>query len=113
MNTYCWSNKPVLLRQIEPSQFTSWAFSELIRTKGLVGSMGTVGDCYDNATMESFWGTMQIELLNRKKWQTKIELSIAIAEWIEHWYNPERLHSCLDYRPPAEFEALHLAKTQT
>jgi len=42
---------------------------------------------------------MQIELLNRKKWRTKIELSIAIAEWIEHWYNPERLHSCLDYLP--------------
>ena len=58
--------------------------------------------------MESFWGTMQIELLNRKKWRTKIELSIAIAEWIEHWYNPERLHSCLDYLPPVEFEALQL-----
>ena len=70
------------------SQFTSWGFSELIRTKHLVGSMGTIGDCYDNAPMESFWGTMQIELLNRKKWRTKIELSIAIAEWIEHFYNP-------------------------
>ena len=82
------------------SQFTSWGFSELIRNKGLVGSMGTVGDCYDNAPMESFWGSMQIELLNRKKWRTKIELSIAIAEWIEHFYNPERLHSSLGYVPP-------------
>ena len=45
--------------------------------------MGAVGDCYDNAPMESFWGSMQIELLNRKKWRTKIELSIAIAEWID------------------------------
>ena len=70
--------------------------------------MGTVGDCYDNAPMESFWGSMQIELLNRKKWRTKIELSIAIAEWIEHFYNPERLHSSLGYVPPVEFEALHL-----
>ena len=70
------------------SQFTSWGFSELIRNKGLMGSMGTIGDCYDNAPMESFWGSMQIELLNRKKWRTKIELSIAIAEWIEHFYNP-------------------------
>jgi putative transposase len=42
--------------------------------------MGTIGDCYDYAPMESFWGSMQIELLNRKKWRTKIELSIAIAE---------------------------------
>ena len=66
-------------------QFTSWAFSELIRTKHLVGSMGTIGACYDNAPMESFWGSMQIELLNRKKWRTKIELSIPIAEWIEHF----------------------------
>jgi putative transposase len=86
------------------SQFTSWGFSELICTKHLVGSMGTIGDCYDNAPMESFWGTMQIELLNRKKWRTKIELSIAIAEWIEHFYNPERLHSSLGYVPPVEFE---------
>ena len=88
-------------------------FSELIRTKGLLGSMGTIGDCYDNAPMESFWGTMQIELLNRKKWRTKIELSIAIAEWIEHFYNPVRLHSSLGNVPPIEFELLHSASTQT
>lgn len=95
------------------SQFTSWGFSELIRTKGLIGSMGTIGDCYDNAPMESFWGSMQVELLNRKKWRTKIELSIAIAEWIEHFYNPERLHSSLGYLPPVEFEALHTPSIQT
>ena len=92
------------------SQFKAWGFSELIRSKHLTGSMGTVGDCYDNAPMESFWGSMQIELLNRKKWRTKIELSIAIAEWIEHFYNPERLHSSLGYVPPEEFEALHAAR---
>lgn len=89
------------------SQFTSWGFSELIRTKALIGSMGTIGDCYDNAPMESFWGSMQIELLNRKKWRTKIELSIAIAEWIDHFYNSERLHSSLGYLTPIEFEVLH------
>ena len=94
------------------SQFTSWGFSELIRTKHLVGSMGTIGDCYDNAPMESFWGSMQIELLNRKKWRTKIELSIAMAEWIEHFYNPERLHSALGYVPPIEFEASYAASIQ-
>jgi putative transposase len=91
------------------SQFTSWGFSELVRKHRLLGSMGTIGDCYDNAPMESFWGSMQIELLDRKKWRTKIELSIAIAEWIEHFYNPERLHSAIGYVPPEEFEALHLA----
>jgi putative transposase len=93
------------------SQYTSWGFSELVRKHHLLGSMGTIGDCYDNAPMESFWGSMQIELLNRKKWRTKIELSIAIAEWIEHFYNPERLHSSLGYVPPIEFEALHLTTT--
>jgi transposase InsO family protein len=50
---------------------------------------------------------MQIELLNRKKWRTKIELSIAIAEWIEHFYNSERLHSSTGNVPPIEFEDLH------
>ena len=79
------------------SQFTSWGFTERSATKDSMGSMGTIGDCYDNAPMESFWGTMQIELLNRQKWRTKIELSIAMAEWIEHFYNPERLHSSIDY----------------
>ena len=63
--------------------------------------------------MESFWGTMQIELLNRKKWRTEDRASsIAIAEWIEHFYNPERLHSSLGYRPPVEFEALHATPIQ-
>ena len=57
----------MLLRSIEPGQFTSWAFTEHIRRLGLVSSMGTVGDCYDNAPMESFWGSMQIELLNRQR----------------------------------------------
>jgi transposase InsO family protein len=95
------------------SQFTSWGFSENVRRYGLMGSMGSVGDCYDNAPMESFWGSMQIELLNRKKWRTKIELSIAIADYIEHFYNPDRLHSSLGYLSPVKFEALHSAKTQT
>jgi hypothetical protein len=64
--------------------------------------------------MESFWGTMQIELLNRKRWRTKIELSIAIADWIEHFYNVERLHSSIGNVPPVEFEAdLQLVTTST
>ena len=57
-----------------------------------------------------FWRSMQIELLNHKKWRSKIDLSIAIAPWIEHFYNPERRpHSSLGYVPPEEFEALHSA----
>jgi len=94
------------------SQFTSWGFSENIRRYGLLGSMGTVGDCYDNSPMESFWGTMQIELLNRKRWTTVVELSVAMAEFIENFYNPSRRHSSLNYLTPNEFENLQLPITQ-
>lgn len=62
--------------------------------------------------MESFWSSMQIELLNRKKWATRLELTNAIFEYIEVFYNRRRRHSQLDYRSPVEFEqALHSQKT--
>ncbi len=88
------------------TQFTSWAFTENVRRRELIGSMGTVGDCYDNAPMESFWGSMQIELFNRQKWTTIAELSQAIADYIENFYNPARRHSSLGYLTPNEFEDL-------
>ena len=74
--------------------------------------MGTVGDCYDNAPMESFWGSMQIELLDRKKWMTFVELATAIADYIENFYNSARRHSALDYLTPDEFEALPSTDTE-
>ncbi len=91
------------------SQFTSWAFTENVRILGLISSVGTVGDCYDNAPMESFWGSMQIELLNRQPWRTNLELAVAIADYIEHFYNPVRRHSALGYLTPNEFNDLHSA----
>ena len=51
--------------------------------------MGSIGDCYDNSMMESFWGTMQLELLDSRTWKTRAELANAIFEWIECWYNPD------------------------
>jgi hypothetical protein len=72
----------------------------------------SVGDCYDNAPMESFWGSMQIELLNRQKWRTKMELGLAMADYIEHFYNCDRRHSSLAYLTPNEFEALDSTTTQ-
>jgi transposase InsO family protein len=93
------------------SQFTSWAFTENVRRLGLTSSMGTVGDCYDNAPMESFWGSMQIELLNRQRWRTNLELALAIADYIEHFYNPTRRHSALGYLTPDEYEYLHSTPT--
>ncbi len=92
------------------TQFTSWAFSNRLRHAGLVGSMGTIGDGYDNAMIESFWGTMQVELLNRRKWKTRLQLANAIFDYIEIYYNRQRRHSALDWNTPEGFEqppALH------
>jgi len=85
-------------------QFTSWAFTDKVRQAGLMPSFGSVGDAFDNAMMESFWSTMQIELLDRKRWKTRVELSNAIFEFIEVFYNRRRRHSQLDYLSPIEFE---------
>lgn len=94
------------------SQYTSWAFGKRLRDAGLVGSMGSVGDCYDNAMMESFWGTMQLELLDSKAWETREELANAMFEWIECWYNTKRRHSGIDMHSPATFEALYTGSVQ-
>jgi len=88
-------------------QFTSWAFTDTVRRAGLMPSFGSVGDAFDNAMMESFWSTMQIELLDRKRWKTRVELSNAIFEFIEVFYNRRRRHSQLDYQSPIEFERAH------
>ena len=85
-------------------QFTSWAFTDKVRRAGLMPSFGSVGDAFDNAMMESFWSTMQIELLDRKRWKTRVELSNAIFEFIEVFYNRRRRHSQLGYISPIEFE---------
>jgi transposase InsO family protein len=100
------TSKETILHSDHGSGFVSWSFTQNLRNHELLGSMGTVGDCFDNAPMESFWGSMQIELLNRKKWMTYVELATAIADYIENFYNPSRRHSSLDYLTPNEFEAL-------
>lgn len=93
-----------ILHSDHGTQYTSWAFGKRLRDAGLLGSMGTVGDCYDNSMMESFWGTMQLELLDRQAWKTRNELANAIFEWIECWYNPKRRHSSIGMLSPVEFE---------
>jgi putative transposase len=74
------------------------------KDSGLVPSMGSVGDCYDNGLMESFWSCMQVELLNRRRWTTRIELANAIFEYLEIFHNRQRRHSALGYLTPIEFE---------
>ena len=87
-------------------QFTSWAFGNKIRSAGLMPSFGSVGDGLDNAMMESFWSSMQIELLNRQRWKTRVELANAVFDYIEIFHNRQRRHSALGYRTPTEFETL-------
>ncbi|PPK66188.1 putative transposase [Actinokineospora auranticolor] len=101
-----------ILHSDHGSQYTSWAFGQRLRAAGLLASMGTIGDCYDNAMMESFWGTLQLELLDRKQWKTRDELANAIFEWIECWYNPKRRHSSIGMHSPVTFEALHTGSDQ-
>jgi transposase InsO family protein len=104
MSIYSQVNKPVLRRPVELGQFTSWAFSERVRQAGLVPSMGTVGDAYDNALIEAFWARLQTELLDRKRWKTRIELSTALFDYLEIFHNRTRRHSALGMLTPIEFE---------
>ena len=107
MSIYSQVNKPALRRPVEPRQFTSWAFSERVRQAGLVPSMGSVGDALDNAVIESFWARLQTELLNRKKWKTRVELSTALFEYLEIFHNRARRHSALGMLTPIEFEKVN------
>lgn len=86
------------------SQYTSVAFGLRCKEAGVRPSMGSVGDAYDNAMCESFFATLEYELLDRRKFQTKAEARMAIFEFIEGWYNPGRRHSALGYKSPINYE---------
>jgi putative transposase len=101
------ADRSTILHSDHGTQYTSWAFGKRLRDAGLLGSMGTIGDCYDNAMMESFWGTMQLELLDTRSWKTREELANAVFEWIECWYNPYRRHSGIGMHSPVTFEGLY------
>ena len=85
-------------------QYTSIAFGLRCREAGVLPSMGSVGDCYDNAMAESFFATLECELLDRVRFRTQSEARIAIFDFIEGFYNPRRRHSALGYLSPIEFE---------
>jgi len=89
------------------SQYTSWAFTQRAKDSRLLPSMGTIGDAYDNAVIESFWARMQTELLDRKRWTTRIELANAIFEYLEIFHNRQRRHSALGWLTPMEYEQRH------
>jgi len=89
------------------SQYTALQYGNRLKTVGILGSMGSVGDAYDNAVAESFFSTLQTELLDTKTWQTRAELRMAVFEYIEGFYNRQRRHSSLEYMTPAEYERRH------
>jgi putative transposase len=93
------------------SQYTSFAFGQRCEKAGVRPSMGSVGDCFDNAMCESFFATLECELLDRRRFKTQIEARMAVFEFIEAWYNPHRRHSALDYLSPINYERSHLQET--
>ena len=95
------------------SQYTSIAFGNRCAQMGVRPSMGTVGDAYDNAMAESFFASLECELIERRSWQTKTEARLALFTWIEGWYNPRRRHSGLGQVSPANFERKHQEKPCT
>jgi putative transposase len=86
------------------TQYTSIAFGMRCQEAGVRPSMGSVGDCFDNAMCESFFATLECELLDRGHFRTQIEARMAVFDFIEGWYNPHRRHSALDYRSPIDYE---------
>jgi putative transposase len=86
------------------SQFVSLAFGQRARDAGIAVSMGSRGDCYDNAVAESFFATLKKELVRRRTWPTRRELIGEVFDYIEAFYNPTRRHSTLGYLSPAQFE---------
>ena len=88
-------------------QYTSIAFGQRCREAQVRPSMGSVGDAYDNALCESFFATLECELLDRRRFATQVEARRAVFEFIEGWYNPHRRHSALDYESPINYEKKH------
>ena len=97
---------------LESGQYTSVAFGNRCREAGVRPSMGSVGDAYDNALCESFFATLECELIDRTRLRTPQEAEGAIFEFIEGWYNPHRRHSALNYHSPMRYEARYLGVTQ-
>ena len=93
------------------SQYTSVAFGFRCKEAGVRPSMGSVGDAYDNAMCESFFATLECELLDRRKFQTKAAARMAIFQFIEGWYNPGRRHSALGYQSPVNYERRGMSRS--
>jgi putative transposase len=102
-----WRRRPtpgVIHHSDQGSQYASLAFGRRLREAGLAGSMGSRGDCFDNATAESFFATLECELLARRRFPTRSAARLALFDYIEGFYNTHRRHSALGYLSPAAYE---------
>ena len=99
----------VIHHSVQGSQYTSLAFGERCEKAGIVQSMGSVGDAYDNAMCESFFATLECELIDRRCFRTAAESRREVFQFIEGFYNTRWLHSALGYESPANFEKLNHA----
>ena len=109
LNVALLTRKPesVIHHSDQGSQYTSLAFGQRCKAMGVRPSMGTVGDAYDNAMAESFFASLECELIERRVWQTKTQARLDIFTWIEAWYNPRRRHSGVGQMSPNNFERKH------
>jgi putative transposase len=102
-----WNRRPVggvVHHSDRGSQYTSLAFGQRCRRAGVALSMGSRGDCFDNALAESFFATLECELVVRSRWRTHAEARLAVFDYLEAFYNTRRRHSALGYLSPAQFE---------
>lgn len=104
--------KDVIHHSDQGSQYTSLAFGKRCKEAGVRPSMGSVGDAYDNAMCESFFATLECELLERRRFTSQAEARVACFSFIEGFYNPVRLHSALGFRSPIRYEEEMLTETQ-
>ena len=91
---------------VESAQYTSIDYTQTLDDHGVLASVGSVGDAYDNALAESFVDSFKTELVADRVWQTRTQLELAVVEYIA-WFNHDRLHESLGDIPPAEHELLH------
>lgn len=115
LNMAVFTRKPqsVIHHSDQGAQYTSIAFGNRCKEMNVRPSMGTVGDAYDNAMAESFFATLECELIARRTWKTKTQARLEIFTWIETWYNPRRRHSGLGQMSPINFEKLQQEIRQT
>ena len=112
LNMALYQRRPedVIHHSDQGAQYTSIAFGKRCREAGVRPSMGSAGDCYDNALCESFFATLECELIDRRSFRTHKEAELAIFSYIEGWYNPHRRHSSIAYHAPIAYEKLHLSQ---